>query len=257
MRSILHQSIGLSDLSVDPTKFIVQADQPPTMQNADKRYPACLLFLLSRFCKKMINTFTTNAGIDSGAADVYGVVVVTIFSVPDFRWNGISLIDIFWAKYHRVCPPLFGISGSETTAAGKARLGWWQDDSGFFDQADHYQRMTGLASGFAALTLRDFSKSKNPNPAPNRLWWESMARILNLRQGEVQATHCVIVEAMISDQVPRIMQIFASAGKAALRKATVEFPEKAPKAPSGRPIDVAQKLKNLRDRMQKEHGLVL
>ncbi|OTA24814.1 hypothetical protein BTJ68_13327 [Hortaea werneckii EXF-2000] len=180
VRAILDRAATMSDISVDPSEFILYPEQPPTSSTAEKRYPACLLYLLSRFAKSAIAQLIQEAGMETETADGVGVLLVTIFSVPAYRWNGQSLIDVLWAKYHVVCPPLFGITGSQNTPAGRKRLGWWTENSTFITEAIHYQRMRGLGAGFSALTLRDFSRSANPNPAPNRLWWEALARILNL-----------------------------------------------------------------------------
>ncbi|KAI7269032.1 hypothetical protein KC335_g6712 [Hortaea werneckii] len=257
VRAILDRAATMSDISVDPSEFILYPEQPPTSSTAEKRYPACLLYLLSRFAKSAIAQLIQEAGMETETADGVGVLLVTIFSVPAYRWNGQSLIDVLWAKYHVVCPPLFGITGSQNTPAGRKRLGWWTENSTFITEAIHYQRMRGLGAGFSALTLRDFSRSANPNPAPNRLWWEALARILNLPPGQPQLTHYVLVKALLADHVPRILQIFAAAGKAVVRKATAEFPQKGPRRENGVPFSEVTALDSLPVTLVSRYGVVV
>lgn len=162
---------------------------------------------------------------------------MTVFARPNYLFNGQSLIDILWAKYHKYCPVLFGIDGSERTKEGRMRLGWQidKDTNSFVREQEHYDRMTGLGAGFAALTLRDFSKSKNANPAPNRIYWQSLARILNTPQPQV--THFVLLKAMIENAVARILSLFGGAGLAALRQALILFPrDKGPQDEKGRKL---------------------
>ncbi|KAI6816072.1 hypothetical protein KC332_g11583 [Hortaea werneckii] len=238
VRAILDRAATMSDISVDPSEFIL------------------------RFAKSAISQLIQEAGMETETADGVGVLLVTIFSVPNYRWNGQSLIDVLWAKYHVVCPPLFGITGNQKTVAGRKRLGWWVDGDGdtanaFISDELHYQRMRGLGAGFSALTLRDFSRSANPNPAPNRLWWESLARILNLPPGHPQLTHYVLVKALLADHIPRILQIFASAGKAVIRKATGEFPQKGPRRENGMPFSEVTALDSLPATLASKQGLSL
>ncbi|KAI7628822.1 hypothetical protein KC343_g5589 [Hortaea werneckii] len=257
VRAILDRAATMSDISVDPSEFILYPEQPPTSSTAERRYPACLLYLLSRFAKSAIAQLIQEAGMETETADGVGVLLVTIFSVPNYRWNGQSLIDVLWAKYHVVCPPLFGITGSQNTPAGRKRLGWWTENGVFLSEELHYQRMRGLGAGFSALTLRDFSRSANPNPAPNRLWWEALARILNLPPGHPQLTHYVLVKALLADHVPRILQIFAAAGKAAIRKATAEFPQRGPRRENGVPFSEVTALDSLPVTLASRQGLAL
>ncbi|RMY69224.1 hypothetical protein D0863_06592 [Hortaea werneckii] len=257
VRAILDRAATMSDISVDPSEFILYPEQPPTSNTAEKRYPGCLLYLLSRFAKSAIAQLIQEAGMETETADGVGVLLVTIFSVPNYRWNGQSLIDVLWAKYHVVCPPLFGITGSQTTPQGRKRLGWWTENAVFLSEELHYQRMRGLGAGFSALTLRDFSRSANPNPAPNRLWWEALARILNLPPGHPQLTHYVLVKALLADHVPRILQIFAAAGKAVIRKATAEFPQKGPRRENGVPFSEVTALDSLPVTLASRQGLAL
>ncbi|KAK4543733.1 hypothetical protein LTR36_005378 [Oleoguttula mirabilis] len=255
VRAVLDQAARMTEPSVDASQFIISPDQPPAPENGNTRMSGILVYLLSQLAKGAIEQLITESSVDTAMADPIGVLLCSIFSLPDYRCNGQSLIDVLWAKYHRVCPPLFGISGSENTEQGRLRLGWeakWVDGA----QA-HYTRMTGLGAGFSALTLRDFSKSRNRNPAPNRLWWESMARILNLGPNEVQPTHYILVKAMVNDFTPRILQIFASAGKAALRKAVRDFPQIGPRNEKGGLVSSVVAVESMQVTLQQQYGLTL
>ena len=238
--------------SIDASQFIIYPDAPPASENANRQYPGVLLYLLNHLAKAAIKQLTEMASMHPNAAEPIGVLLCIIFSQPDYRWNGQSMIDVVWAKYHIVCPPVFGLFGSERTLAGRARIAWKPE----YSPDKYYARMTGLGAGFSALTLRDFSKNRNNNPAPNHLWWESMARILNLPEGEAQAMHYVLVKAMTEEFAPRILQIFASAGKAILTKALREYPYIAPKQ-DGRLISSAVAVETLQLTLQQRYGLTL
>ncbi|GAM91505.1 hypothetical protein ANO11243_095560 [Dothideomycetidae sp. 11243] len=49
----------------------------------------------------------------------------------------------------------------------RMRMGRQRDGDSFIDEQRHLERMAGLATVRAALTLRDFTKSKKTNPLPN------------------------------------------------------------------------------------------
>ena len=193
--------------------------------------PGVLLYLLNIFSKQVIAQLIGESSVDPAMADPVGVLTATIFSNPKFLFNGQSLVDIFWAKYHRVCPIIFGISGSEKTAAGRARLGWATekgDPPEPISSDEHYIRMAGLGAGFAAVTLRDFSKSKNQNPVPNQMYWEAVARLINTPPAEQQISHWVVLKALLHETfIPRFIVFFGSAAVAALRTAMVAFPKSA------------------------------
>jgi nucleoporin GLE1 len=219
-----------------------------------------LLFLLNHFAKNIVEQLVTESAVDSKSADSIGVLAAMIFARPQYLFNGQSLIDILWAKYHKHCPVLFGISGSEKTKEGRARLGWHidRDANSFVREQEHHNRMSGLGVGFAAITLRDFSKSQNKNPAPNRIFWESLARIINTPANEVQPTHFIVLKAMITNYVPRIIKTFGGAGVAALRQALIAFPnDKGPQDTGGRKISAVKAVQAMPSVLQKELHLTL
>ena len=243
--------------SIDITQYLVQNHQPP---GASTQGPAALLFLLNHFSKTIIRQLISESSVDAKSADAIGILAVTVFARPQYLFNGQSLIDLLWAGYHKHCPVLFGITGSEKTTQGRAKLGWQVDkgSNSFVRDQSHYDRMSGLGAGFAAITLRDFSKSKNANPAPNRIWWESLARILNTPKQDVQPTHFLVLKAMISQSVPRIILTFGGAGIAVLRQALIYFPkEKGPQDENGRKLQAVTAVEAMPMVLQREQHLTL
>ena len=210
--------------------------------------------------RNVIGQFISETAVDPKSADVIGVLAVTVFARPQYLFNGQSLIDLLWAKYHKHCPVLFGISGSERTQQGRAKMGWHMDlGSGtFVREQEHYTRMAGLGAGFSAITLRDFSKSKNSNPAPNRIFWESLAQILNTPPPGVQPTHFVVLKALIDNSVQRIIGLFGGAGLAALRQALIYFPnEKGPQEQNGKKLPAVTAVQAMPMVLQRELHLTL
>ncbi|KAK0835605.1 hypothetical protein LTR73_000101 [Friedmanniomyces endolithicus] len=213
IEAIFKQALTIPGPTVDIREYLPSAD-PATLAQAtpaDAQYPAILLYLLHQFAKRTIRQLIAEGGVDTEVCDPIGIILVQVFARPDYQWREHSLIDLLWAKYHFLCPQLFGIRVQEG------------------EGEEYFRRVTGLAAGFSAVTLRDFSKSRNRNPAPNTLWWESTARILNLSAAQTQMTHFVILKASITDFVPRILQLFGGAGKAVIKNAVTVFPGKAAK----------------------------
>ena len=251
----LDKAAEVSTPTIDVTQFLVQNQQPP---DSNTQGPACLVFLLNHLAKNVISQFVSESSIDPKMADITGVLAVTIFARPQYLFNGQSLIDILWAKYHKHCPILFGMNGSEKTQKGRLRIGWHTEGGAFVASEAHYNRMAGLSAGFAAITLRDFSKSKNSNPAPNRIFWESIARIINIPAQEVQPTHFTILKAMIENSVPRIIGMFGQAGLAVLREALIAFPrDKGQRDEKGRPLPSVTALASLPVVLQRDLHLTL
>ena len=188
----------MQQIMIDVTPYIISVPAEKLQEGgANTQYPAALLFLLNHFAKAIISQFAQEVSRATHAADPIGILAVSVFSTPDFLWNGHSLIDILWAKYHKVCPVLFGIYGSEKSAAGRARLGWHMEDGAHVDQQEHHDRMVGFGAGFGAITLRDFTKSKFKSPAPVHLFWTSLARILNTPKDEQTPTQYVVLNNML------------------------------------------------------------
>lgn len=193
----------------------------------EAQLPSLFLYLLNIFAKTIINQFINECGAQPKAADPLGVITAQIFSNKAYQWRGKSLIDILMAKYRVACPVLFGYRGSESTEQGRIRLGWKRDGSAWTPEQQHMDKMKGLAVGYAAISLRDFSKSPNTNPWPPSKYWTSLARIVNTPPAEISDTQCVVLRGMIEIYEERFIHFYGSAAIAALRTALIDFPNKA------------------------------
>lgn len=213
-----------------------------------------MLYILNILSKAIISQFIDEASVAPKAADPAGVLAISIFAAAEFRWSGLSLIDMLLAKFHVVCPVLFGVYGSETTERGRARLGWRREEGGgWIGEQKHGERMTGLGAGFGAVSLRDFRNSKNTNPYPCDKYWQALARITNTPPEEVTETHYIVLKAMVETHADKVMGFFGPAyGAAAIRRAVVEFPRQALKGSVA-----AGALRTLQTTLHKELGIAL
>lgn len=193
----------------------------------EPQIPSLFLYLLNQFSKAIVNQFVNECGAQPKSADPVGVVAAMIFSNPLYLWRGKSLVDILMAKLRIGCPVLFGYRGSEKTEQGRMRLGWKKDGPGWIPEQAHIDRMKGLGVGYAAISMRDFSRSANTNPWPPRHYWSSLARILNTPADQISNTQCVVVRAMLETYEERFIGFYGSQAIAAMRKALVEFPARS------------------------------
>ena len=245
--SILKRALTFSGPSIDVTQFI--AFPPSGIVNLNG--PALMIYLLNIFSKAIVSQYIDEAGVSPKAADPVGIIASHIFAQADFKWNDISLIDILLAKYHVVCPVLFGIDGPENTEKGKDRLGWWREGPGgpFISQQRHFERMTGLGSGFAALSLRSYEKTKLTNPFPDYHYWQALARIATAPPTELTQTHFVVLKGMIENYESKFIGFYGGAAIAALRHMLVEIPREAPASIASKSlaglVDVLKKDKKL------------
>ncbi|KAI5282674.1 hypothetical protein KEM54_002639 [Ascosphaera aggregata] len=227
---ILQSSLTVTEPSVDICQFIafpsLEVAKSPTTQ-----VPALFIYLLNMLSKSVIAQLIAESGVKPRSAEPIGIFVAQILSVPDLCFHGTSMIDIFLAKYHVVCPVLFGFYGPEDTEQGKEAIGWWREDgcpwkgsnSPFVAAQVHEERMIGLASGFATLSLRNFSKAKRSNPLPNRYFWSAVAYILEVPPQEVQDTQLYVLTALLKHSAARVVGFWGDYGVDLLRYATVDF----------------------------------
>lgn len=230
IQELLQDSLNgkVPSATVDPSQYVMDKREP--MEGAlhnEAQLPSLFLYLLNIFAKTIINQFINECGAQPKAADPLGVIAAQIFSNKLYHWRGKTLVDILMAKYRVACPVLFGYHGSENTEQGRAKLGWRRDGSGWIPEQQHIDRMKGLAVGYAAISLRDFSKSPNTNPWPPSKYWTSLARVVNTPPAEVSNTQCVVLRGMIEIYEERFILFYGSAAIAALRLALVDFPNKA------------------------------
>lgn len=204
------------------------ANPPSPLPSSDTKAPGLLIYLVNILAKAVISQFINEAGVSPKTADPVGVLASNIFALDDFRWQGISLIDILISKMHVVCPVLWGIYGDESTAEGKSRLGWSREEENghWVSEQRHQERMTGLGAGFASLALRKYEKARAENPYPNFKYWQSFAAIVNVPQRSITATHLVVLKAMIEGSESKFLELFGNAGLVALRVALIEYPAK-------------------------------
>lgn len=213
---------------VDVSKFVVEARQPAEgAANNDATLPALFIYLVNTCAKGIINQFINECGANPKAADPIGVFTAHIFSMPEFQWRGGSLIDILMAKFRVACPVLFGLCGSDKTERGRLALGWRRDGPSWITEQSHNDRMAGLAAGYAAVSLRDFSRSSKTNPYPPTHYWRTLASIINCPAAQTSNTQFVVVRYLIDGHEQRFLNFYGTAGVAALRLALIEFPKKA------------------------------
>ncbi|KAL8860900.1 MAG: hypothetical protein Q9178_002655 [Gyalolechia marmorata] len=220
----------------------------------DVQAPALIIYLLNQFAKAVIAQFIKEAAVSPTIAEPIGTITVSIFAKDDYRVNGTSLIDILIAKFHVVCPPLFGIHGSESTEQGRARLGWWREEAGgpWVSTQSHQDRMTGLGAGYAAISLRNFENSRMSNPYPPYRYWRTLSGILNLPAGQVTDTHLVLLRALLANSESRFFLAYGESAKLLLQFAVKEYPKRAPKGSVA-----ATLLSNLGNTMKKDKKLHL
>lgn len=224
---IMKKSLEYQTPTWDPSPFFVQVPAP--VEGQPDQLPLVFLYLMNIFAKTITMQFTSEAGIKPEAADSIGTVAVNIIARPANSWRGVSFIDMLIAKFRITCPVLFGFRGNEKTEQGRARLGWWKQDGQWVSESVHNDRMTGLGAGFAAISLRDFSRvTSMKNPYPPYHYWRALACILNTPTNEVSNTQYVVLKAMIEGFEMRFLTFYGSAAKAALKVAVVDFPARAP-----------------------------
>ncbi|KAI9845313.1 MAG: hypothetical protein M1837_004935 [Sclerophora amabilis] len=217
---------------IDISTFIANTNEVPYQgaMTESPQFPAIFVYLLNIFAKAVMAQFIDEAGVSPKAADPVGIVAVQVFATESFSWKGISLVDILMAKFHVLCPVLWGISGDDKTNQGKARLGWWREekDGPWVSDQRHSERMTGLGAGFASIALRNFSRSKLVNPVPTRHFWQSLQCIVNATPDVATWTHYTVVKAMVESYENRFLEFFGRPGLSALRRSLRHFPNETP-----------------------------
>ncbi|KAL7945452.1 GLE1-like domain-containing protein [Trichoderma barbatum] len=214
---------------IEVSRFVVGQRQPVAGAiHNEATLPSLFIYLLNICAKGIINQFINECSANPKAADPIGVFTAQIFSQKEFQWCGESLIDILMAKFRVACPVLFGLRGSDKTERGRLAIGWKKDGPGYVTEQTHNDRMTGLGTGFASISLRDFSKTAKVNPYPSVNYWKALAGIVNSAPNETSNTQFVVLRAMIEGHEQRFLNFYGNAAIAALRLALVEFPKKAP-----------------------------
>ncbi|KAL7958888.1 GLE1-like domain-containing protein [Trichoderma compactum] len=214
---------------IEVGRFTVRQREPAAgAANNDATLPSLFIYLLNICAKGIISQFINECSANPKAADPIGVFTAQIFSQKEFQWRGESLIDILMAKFRVVCPVLFALRGSDKTERGRQTIGWKKDGPGYITEQTHNDRMTGLGTGFASISLRDFSKTSKANPYTPVNYWTALAGIVNSAPNETSNTQYVVLRAMIEGHEQRFLNFYGNAAIAALRLALIEFPKRAP-----------------------------
>lgn len=240
---------------IDPSNYMVSKPNPVQgAQNNGDQLPSLFIYLLNFFSKAIVSQFTTEAGVRPETADPVGVIAVSIFAKTEFLWRGASLIDILIAKMRISIPIIFGVRGNEKTEEGRARVGWQRlEDGSWIDEQIHNNRMVGLAAGYTAISLRDFSKAKVTNPWPPTNYWRSMASIVSTPTEQASPSQYTVLRSMIEGWEQRFIELYGVQAVAALRVALIDFPARAPPAAKV----AADSLSVLVDKLERDKGLRL
>ncbi|KAL1897422.1 hypothetical protein Sste5346_004158 [Sporothrix stenoceras] len=234
-RIITTLTAGLKEVPsemMDPNQFVLEPRTQPVEGGVhnEPQLPSLYLYLLNILSKAAISQFIQESGADPRTAEAIGQTVSKVYSEAEFLWRGKPMIDMLIAKYRVVCPVLFGFRGNDKMQRGRAQVGWRKEGGQWIGEQDHIDRMTGLGAGFAAITLRDFSRAKRDSPWPPAVYWTALAQIVNTPPEEMSETQCYVLKAMIADNESKFLGFYGNAGVAALRCALVDYPARFPKA---------------------------
>ncbi|PQE19377.1 Nucleoporin GLE1 protein [Rutstroemia sp. NJR-2017a BBW] len=240
---------------VDPSNYMISTPSPVEgAANNGDQLPALFIYLLNIFSKCVVSQFINEAGVRPETADPIGVVAISIFAQEAFLWRGKSLIDILMAKMRVTIPVVFGFRGNEKSEEGRKRLGWQRNPGGgWIDEQIHSNRMVGLAAGYAALSLRNFSRVRLTNPWPPYHYWTTMASIVSTPTEEASSTQYTVLRYLIENNEQRFLDFYGIQAVAALRVALVDFPSRAPASAKV----AAGSLSVLADRLDRDKGLRL
>lgn len=245
-RSLLQKTTPIVGKNLPINNFL-----PPSLRLADNDQTTITdmaAYFLAFLTKQVIKIFTSYVHSGPERAEPIGVVLSSIFALPEIQYprpdqpeTRQNLFPIFLAKYHRVCPVLFGVTAapghSQSDSQGKRTLGWQlapaaeegDPKTTFVSEQTHYDRMKGLAIGYSSIALRNFSGVTMPNPYPPKYFWKSLAMIVNLPVEKVSPTHVCVLRYMFGHGgIGRFLLFFGSVGVAVLREAFLEFPRRLP-----------------------------
>jgi nucleoporin GLE1 len=224
LRQILRTAQSAGGPTIDIRPFIVSHALPTISNEAEAQYSAIVLYGFICFEKFAIKQFEQEAANEDGRViQELGIVTASLMVDKEFVWKGVPLVDLLLAKYHRACPILFGIRGDMRSAAGQARLGWVKI-SGVDPSVNTYnQRMTGLACGFAAMSLRAVA----PPAIPLSEYWRAISSICNTPPQQLTGGHFMVLKGLIRDFARKFIAFYGAQANAVLRKATIVLPSRA------------------------------
>lgn len=208
--------------------FVIGKRDPVQGASNNDQLPVMFMFLLNHFAKSIINQLALEAGSKPLNALSVGIFAVRIFALPEYLWRGKSLIDILIAKFRVVCPSLFGIRLDDTTDSGRAQIGWKKSPDGkWVSEELHVTRIAGLAAGYAAICLRDFSKSTRL-VHPYGVWnyWKAVVGIIGTPAAEFSKTQGYVLKSLIDNYEKKFVGFYGSAAVEVLRQVTVVLPRR-------------------------------
>jgi len=212
---------------VDIRPFIISQPIPALANEAEAAYPAFLLYVWICFEKSLLKQFEKEAASEDGRTiQEIGLIAASLLSDVKYMWRGTPLSDIVLAKFHRVCPPLFGIRGTMDTAQGQERLGWRLIDKNTPSTESYSQRLRGLGAGYASMSLRSFN-SKGP-AIPMAEYWRALVSICNTPSDSLWPGHFALIGGLVRDFYKKFLAQYGIPGRAVLRRAVLELPLRAP-----------------------------
>ncbi|PBP16479.1 GLE1-like protein [Diplocarpon rosae] len=254
IRKIFVQSLETPSPTVDPRRFLVTFPEGPVegaVHNGDEM-PCLFIYIVNIFAKAVVAQLSNEAGVNPRIAEPIGIIVHNIITFPAFLWRGKSLVDIIMAKFRVSLPVVFGERGNERTEEGRKRLGWKRIDGGWISEQAHNDRMRGLGAGYAALCLRNYTKSTRENPWPATYYWNAIALIVDTPPQERNQTQALILNAMIEGFEKKFIDFYGNMAVAALRAALITFPNEASEQTAA-----IKTLMVLGERLKRDTGLTL
>lgn len=214
--------------TIDIRHFIISHQIPALSNEAEAQYPAFLLYVWICFEKSVLKQFHKEASSeDGGVTQEIGLISASLLADQRYMWKGIPMTDIILAKLHRVCPILFGIRGTMATIEGRKRLGWLNPDS----ENDYGEAMTGYGSGYASLSLRQFS-GKSP-AIPMSDYWRAVVSICNTPSEALYPGHFMVLKGLLRDYVKKFLAFYGAPAMAVVRRATLDLPNRVSRDRNG------------------------
>ena len=212
---------------IDIRPYIISHPIPQLANEAEAAYPAFLLYVWICFEKSLLKQFEKEAASEDGRTiQEIGLIAASLLSDQRYMWRGVPLSDIVLAKFHRICPILFGVRGTMQTAQGQARLGWRPIDKNPPTAESYSQRLRGLGAGYAAMSLRSFN-GKAP-AIPMSEYWRAIVSLCNTPSDAVWPGHFALISGLVRDYYKKFLACYGVPARGVLRRAVLELPARAP-----------------------------
>ncbi|KAJ4296723.1 hypothetical protein N0V90_006771 [Kalmusia sp. IMI 367209] len=218
--------------TIDIRPFIISGSIPQLANEAEAQYPQLLLYAWICLEKSLINQWYNEASKEDGRIiGQLGLIAASLYLDQRYMWKGsVCMIDTLLAKLHRICPMLFGIRGDMQN--NRAGLGLDKfhinDDS---DMNRYSQRVMGIGAGFAAISFRKFGGK--PPAIPLSEYWRVVVLICNTPSDDLYPGHFLCLQGLLRDNVKRFLMNYGVHGRAVLRRAVYDLPNRIPKGRKG------------------------